>query len=90
GTVTRPAAGQPDAKVTLTATFTRGSATETAAFAATVPAVPDDAGAAQKALDGITVVNADDARGNLTLPTTASGLPVTWTSSNPAVVSTTG
>ncbi|MHA4893036.1 immunoglobulin-like domain-containing protein, partial [Enterococcus faecium] len=70
GTVTRPAAGQPDAKVTLTATLTRGSATETAAFAATVLAVPDDAGAAQKALEGITVVNADDARGNLTLPTT--------------------
>jgi len=90
GAVTRPAAGQPDATVTLTATLTRGSATATAAFTATVPAMPDDAGAAQNALAAITVVNADDARGNLTLPTTADGLAVTWTSSNPAVVSTTG
>ena len=90
GAVTRPAAGQADATVTLTATLTRGSATQTATFTATVPAVPDDGGAAQKALAGITVVNADDVRGNLTLPTSADGLPVTWTSSNPAVVSTTG
>ncbi len=90
GAVTRPAAGQPDAEVTLTATLTRGSATTTAAVTATVLAIPDDAGAAQKALDGITVVNAADARGNLTLPTTSDGLAVTWASSNPAVVSTTG
>lgn len=90
GVVTRPAPGQQDATVTLTATLTRGSATETDTFTAIVLAHPDDAGTAEKALAGISVVNADDARGNLTLPTTADGLPVTWTSSNPGVVSTTG
>lgn len=90
GAVTRPAAGQADAEVTLTATLTRGTATQSVGFTATVRAVPDDAGAAQRAVDAITVVNADDARGNLTLPTTAEELPVSWTSSNPAVVSPTG
>ncbi len=36
--------------------------------------MPDDAGAAQT-LAAITVVNADDARGNLTLPTTPTVSP---------------
>lgn len=90
GAVTRPAAGQADAEVTLTATLSRGTATQSVGFTATVRAVPDDAGAAQRAVDAIAVVNSDDARGNLTLPTTAEELPVTWTSSNPAVVSPTG
>ncbi|WP_053093049.1 immunoglobulin-like domain-containing protein [Geobacillus stearothermophilus] len=38
GKVTRPATGQPDAKVTLTATITKGSATDTKTFTVTVKA----------------------------------------------------
>lgn len=51
---------------------------------------PTDQSRATDAANSVTVVNANDVRGNLTLPLTAQGLPVTWTSSNPSVVSTTG
>lgn len=40
GVVTRPAAGQEDAKVTLTATFTQGEYTTTATYEVTVVATP--------------------------------------------------
>ena len=90
GAVTRPEPGQPNASVTLTATLTRGAVTATRQFDVTVVARPDDQAAVQNALAGITVVNADDARGNLTLPTTADGLDISWTSSDPAVVTATG
>ena len=40
GEVTRPAYGRPDAQVTLTATLTKGTATRTRAFSATVKAKP--------------------------------------------------
>ncbi|MBE2320924.1 hypothetical protein DVA67_033515 [Solirubrobacter sp. CPCC 204708] len=40
GEVTRPAYGRPDVPVTLTATLTKGAATETKTFAATVKAKP--------------------------------------------------
>ncbi len=90
GVVTRPAAGQPDASVTLTATATKGWATRTRTFAATVVAQPDDSGAAQRAVDAVAVPHIDDVRGNLTLPTSSEGLSITWTSSAPAVVTATG
>ncbi|MCJ1702615.1 family 43 glycosylhydrolase [Rathayibacter sp. VKM Ac-2926] len=87
GVVTRPATGT--AQAVLTATVTRGSATQTRTFTATVPA--QDANAdAQKALDALSIVNAGDVRGNVTLPAKAGSYDVTWTSSNTAVVSTTG
>ncbi|MWV58955.1 family 43 glycosylhydrolase [Rathayibacter sp. VKM Ac-2754] len=87
GVVTRPASGV--STVTLTATTTRGSATQTRTFTATVPAQDVNADA-QKALDALTIVNAGDVRGNVTLPAKAGAYDVSWSSSNTAVVSATG
>ncbi|GAM43325.1 arabinosidase [Talaromyces pinophilus] len=42
---------------------------------------------AQNVLGSIIIPNADDVRGNITLPTTVEGLQITWTSSDPAIVS---
>ncbi|MBF4461199.1 MULTISPECIES: family 43 glycosylhydrolase [unclassified Rathayibacter] len=88
GAVTRPASGT--STVTLTATASRGSATQTRTFTAKVPAQDTNADA-QKALDAISIPNSGDIRGNVTLPTRAGGAyDVSWSSSNTAVVSTTG
>jgi beta-xylosidase/uncharacterized protein YjdB len=91
GTVTRPAAGQPDAKATLTATLTKGAATATKTFDVTVAAQfsPDQAAAA--AANALKLHSIDDVRGNLTLPTTGvDGATVAWASDKPAVISNTG
>lgn len=89
GAVTRPAPGQPDAQVTLTASITHGSLTETATFQATVKTGSGaDADAVEEAAAALAVVNIDDVRGNLNLP--GAGLNsawVSWTTSNPAMVS---
>ncbi|KQQ05845.1 MULTISPECIES: family 43 glycosylhydrolase [unclassified Rathayibacter] len=87
GVVTRPAGGV--ATVTLTATTTRGSATQTRTFTAKVPAQDVNADA-QKALDALTIVNAGDLRGNVTLPAKAGAYDVSWTSSNTAAIGATG
>ncbi|MDY0912807.1 family 43 glycosylhydrolase [Rathayibacter festucae] len=87
GVVTRPATGS--AQAVLTATVTRGSATQTRTFTATVPAQNANADA-QKALDALSIVNAGDVRGNITLPAKAGAYDVSWASSNAAVISTTG
>ncbi|MEX8056662.1 family 43 glycosylhydrolase [Microbacterium sp. 16-032] len=47
---------------------------------------PEDSAAVQSALSALAVTNIDDVRGNLTLPGTSQGLPVTWTTSNASVV----
>ncbi|MHC2186970.1 beta-xylosidase [Rathayibacter agropyri] len=87
GVVTPPATGV--ASVTLTATITRGSATTTRTFTATVPA-KDVNTDAQKALDALSIVNSGDVRGNVTLPAKTGAYDVVWSSSNAAVLSTTG
>ncbi|WKK72550.1 family 43 glycosylhydrolase [Rathayibacter oskolensis] len=87
GVVTRPASGV--ATATLTATVTRGSATQTRTFTAKVPAQDVNADA-QKALDALRIVNAGDVRGNVTLPAKAGAYDVSWTSSNTAVIDATG
>ncbi|KZX20591.1 family 43 glycosylhydrolase [Rathayibacter tanaceti] len=46
--------------------------------------------APQEALDALSIVHADDIRGNVTLPATAGAYDVAWSSSNAAVLSTTG
>lgn len=88
GAVIRPVPGNPDAQVTLTASITHGSLTETATFQATVKTGSGaDADAIETALAALDVVNLADARGNLNLP--GQGLNdtwVSWTSSNPAVI----
>ena len=91
GVVTRPASGSGDASVTLTATIARGNVTETRAFTVTVLERPDAPGLVAEDLAALTVVNVDDVRGNLTLPTSgANGTTFTWESSDPSVIDGTG
>ncbi|MEV0898283.1 family 43 glycosylhydrolase [Actinoplanes sp. NPDC049802] len=85
GRITRPAAGEPDAHATLTATLSRGDATGAKTFEITVKAAFDDAANARAAAAALVVHDIDDVRGNLTLPSGA-----TWASSDPAVISATG
>ncbi|GIF40726.1 immunoglobulin-like domain-containing protein [Actinoplanes xinjiangensis] len=91
GVVTRPAAGQPDATATLTATLTRGSLTATKSFTVTVRPALTAAEAVQAAAAGLVVHDIDDVRGNLTLPATGiHGTTVTWSSDRPDVIDGTG
>jgi beta-xylosidase len=91
GTVTRPPYGSPSGTATLTATITHGSLTDTKTFGVTVLPQADDTSVATAAAAALVVHNADDVRGNLTLPTTAAdSSTVTWASSDPAVITTTG
>ncbi|SMQ71242.1 Glycosyl hydrolases family 43 [Plantibacter sp. VKM Ac-1784] len=82
GSVTRPAAGQPDATVTLTPTATRGGATETGAgITATVIAYPAGQNAESElaaAVSGALATSpqlASDVLGSLTLPESGADLP---------------
>ncbi|SDC89628.1 family 43 glycosylhydrolase [Nocardioides lianchengensis] len=91
GAVTRPGVGADPAQVTLTATITKGASSETKTFAATVLPADSDQSKADAAAAALALVHADDVRGHLTLPATGRhGSTVTWASSAPAVVSTTG
>ncbi|MFE7270940.1 family 43 glycosylhydrolase [Streptomyces sp. NPDC057623] len=91
GKVTRPAAGQPDAHATLTATLKKGSVTDTRTFEVTVVPDFDDRTATEQAAEALTVRNLDDVRGNLTLPATgAYGTDVTWSSATPDVIAADG
>ncbi|GAA4054459.1 family 43 glycosylhydrolase [Streptomyces shaanxiensis] len=91
GKVTRPAAGEPDAHATLTATLKKGAVTDTKTFEVTVLPAFDDRTATEQAAEALTVRNLDDVRGNLTLPATGSyGTKVTWSSANPDVISSDG
>ncbi|MDP3891191.1 immunoglobulin-like domain-containing protein, partial [Nocardioides sp.] len=91
GTVTRPAFGEPDVTLTVTATLTRGLVSRTKDFEVTVLADLDDASKVQQALAAIQLVHADDVRGNLTLPEAgSSGVTFSWASDAPGVVSPTG
>ncbi|MFI2433311.1 family 43 glycosylhydrolase [Streptomyces sp. NPDC018693] len=91
GKVTRPAAGQPDAHATLTATLKKGTMTGTKTFDVTVLPDFDDRTATEQAAKALTVHNLDDVRGNLTLPATGTyGTDVAWSSANPDVVSADG
>ncbi|MFW2514697.1 family 43 glycosylhydrolase, partial [Demequina sp. SO4-13] len=90
GTITRPEALQDDATVTLTATITRGTEQETREFAVTVLAQSDAQSVADATAAAIEVVNIDDVRGNLFLPTEVEGLPVTWESADEAIITADG
>lgn len=90
GAVTRPAAGGPDAGVTLTATVARGAATTTASFDATVLAKPSPQSELDAAAAALSIPNLDDVRGNLTLPGAPTGIAIEWTSSEPTVITTDG
>ncbi|WIM95864.1 Ig-like domain repeat protein [Actinoplanes oblitus] len=91
GVVTRPAAGQPAATATLTATLTRGASTATKTFAVTVLPKLGDGEAAKAAAAALVVHDIDDVRGNLTLPATGdNGAVVTWSSDRPDVIDGSG
>ena len=91
GRVTRPASGGAPADVVLTATLTKGTASTTRTFTATV--LPDVTPAEKAAWDAenVELVAPDDVRGNITLPATGPlGSAITWTTSAPDVVTVTG
>lgn len=88
GKVTRPAAGQPSARATLTATISRGTVSGTKQFDVTVLPDFNDQDATAHAAEELTVRGLGDVRGNLTLPGTAAyGTTVAWTSDRPELVS---
>ncbi|MDQ1914460.1 hypothetical protein RAC89_29205 [Paenibacillus sp. GD4] len=95
-TLHRPAYGSADAKVTLTATLTYGSATATKTFELTVKSQWTDAQrvAADKEALAITFSGSDSlssVTGPVTLPATGlHGSSITWLSSNTSVVSNDG
>ncbi|MCJ1699380.1 Ig-like domain-containing protein [Rathayibacter festucae] len=77
--VTRPAAGSPDAAVTLTATFTSGSDTRTVDYPVLVTAQLADADKVQRDLDAVTVAQAGDVRTNISVPARgALGSAIAW------------
>lgn len=90
GVVTRPAAGQAPAEVTLTATLTRGGASQTKQFTVTVLPQPGGEALAQQDLDALVIPNATDIRGNITLPSKGSknGTAITWSASPAGVITT--
>ena len=91
GVVKRPPYGSPDATAVLTATVSKGTASQQRPFTITVPAMPSDAAMAAEAAAALAVYDASDIRGNITLPTTGvNGADVTWTSSAAAVISAAG
>ena len=93
GQVVRPAYGQPDANVTLTATFTKGSVSEQKTFAVTIPAWEmDDNASVQADLEAIVLKGRlDNLMNNLYLPTASlQGSTITWQSSAPEYLDTNG
>lgn len=91
GDVVRPAFGEPDATVVLTATISKGGASDTRQFTVVVLAQPDDQTAVDRDAAAIVVAGAEDARSNLVLPAVgAEGSTITWSSSDPSIVSAGG
>ena len=98
GVVTRPAAGSADVTVVLTATITKGAASDTKTFTITVkahPVIVTDQDEVNEAISVLSIGLAtgdtmSSVTGNITLPTTQNSLTVTWSSSNTSVISNTG
>ncbi|UZX03330.1 family 43 glycosylhydrolase [Arthrobacter sp. CDRTa11] len=88
GVVTRPSAAQGAATVTLTATVTRGEASGTKVFSATVLPAESDQEKLAAATAALVLPAVDDVRGNITLPPTSGQAAVTWQSSNPIIDAT--
>jgi beta-xylosidase len=91
GNVTRPGPSDGPVDVTLTATLTSGASTGTKDFAATVVPDESDQSKADGAAAALSLVGADDVRGNLSLPTTGLyDADLSWSSATPAVVDSDG
>ncbi|MDU0201060.1 beta-L-arabinofuranosidase domain-containing protein [Paenibacillus sp. MAH-36] len=87
GKVTRPAPGQSDAAVTLTATVTKGAAHDSKVFEAVVLAQLSDQQKLQLDKDAISLGNISAVTKNLDLPTEGrNGSVITWQSSNTSVI----
>ncbi|MEE6274530.1 immunoglobulin-like domain-containing protein, partial [Georgenia sp. MJ206] len=91
GAVTRPAAGDEPAEVTLTAQLTLGSASRSRELVATVVPMPGSDVLAQEDLDALVIPNDGDVRGNITLPATGTvnGNAIVWSASPAGVITTT-
>ena len=88
GTVVRPSAGQDDATVTLTGTFTLAGESITRSYEVTVPAIDPqrDLNRSADAFDlGIEVVTTD-----IVLRDEVDGIEVAWESSDTSVIAATG
>ena len=95
GTVTRPAIGAGDATVTLTATISKETASDTKTFVVTVKQEVDPADALAEAVDALDVGyvagdSASSVTADVTLVTSGlNGTTVSWASNN-AAISTSG
>jgi len=89
GQVVRPAAGQPDAAVTLTATLTNGAEHATKSFAIIVKALSTDEEKLLAAFKALNLGDTSAVEHNLILPIQLNDQPdvvITWASSDPLVV----
>lgn len=85
--VVRPAPGDPAETGVLTATITVGEHVLTKQVEVAVVPLPTEEEKAQQALAAISLPGLHGVRSNLTLPTIGKyDLPLTWRSSNPAVI----
>jgi uncharacterized protein YkwD len=82
--------------VTLTATIAVGAQTRTKAFPLRTSTLSGNQLLMENAFNALDIIylnandNADSVTGRIALPTTVLGLPVTWTSNNPAVINNMG
>lgn len=96
GKVTRPANGQGDKEVTLTATITINEKQTTKEFKVKVIQLPKtDAEKVNEAKEQLAITfgegdNAENVTQDLTLPTKVGEATVTWVSTDPEFISTTG
>ena len=91
GTVTRPASGESDASVILTATLKYGEATDTKDFHVKVLANPTDEEIAKHDVEKIDLGNLDNVFDDIDLPTSGEwGSRITWVSSNPDIIDSDG
>lgn len=84
GVVSRPGAGQPDAAVTLTGTFSKSGFNEAVPFAITIPATPNDANTVALDKASLTIdAYMDYFYHEITLPASGpEGSAITWQSSS--------
>lgn len=92
GVITRPAAGQPDASVSLTATVTRGAESKVKTFDLTIRAKDyTDAEAVLLAKEKLTLGDTSAVKSDLYLPAAGEqGTSITWESSSPILMTSAG
>lgn len=89
GRITRPALGEADATATLTATLRKGTEVMTREIVVTIEAEFDDAEAVERDSLDLDLYDADDVRGNITLPAEGEfGSTITWDSTSDLVTPT--